>query len=147
MRAAPVPPLPLSQQVLSWIIRALGYGDNATTSVGVSSSTLKNAASGKVIPASWDDLAKAAVRSVGTRPDPDPAALAELGRWLRRWDERVGRIPAPTGFTDAEKLHMLLQWAIPQVGIRLGAIAVVGATRTGWPVDEWLGLTDVLSEN
>jgi hypothetical protein len=121
--------LPLSQQVIAWLMRGLGYDELSPRKVsrGVSRSTLKNAQSGDMIPRAWPDLIDGVLELL----DRDPAEhRATLQQALEHWDEMISRLPPPSGLSLAERLHAPLVRAIPEVGIRLGALVASLALAT-----------------
>jgi hypothetical protein len=134
------PALPLSEQILAWILQALGYADDKRRRVKVSHSTLKNARRGAVIPQSWDALVAGTLEVLGLKPAAE--LRAGLPGLLRSWDERVGELPATADLSLAESIHVLLLRAIPELGIRLGAMAAWAAVRTCTPFGEWLWLVE-----
>jgi hypothetical protein len=134
------PALALSEQILAWILQALGYADDKRRRVKVSHSTLKNARRGAVIPQSWDALVAGTLEVLGLKPAAE--LRAGLPGLLRSWDERVGELPATGDLSLAESIHVLLLRAIPELGIRLGAMAAWAAVRTGTPFGEWLWLVE-----
>lgn len=119
-------PLPLSQQVLSWLVLALGYENGAASPTQVSRGTLKNARAGNVIARSWTMLVGDVVRLLGLKP-PKPEALHGL---LRQWDAQVSsRRPPALNVRDA--LLPVLCLLVPHLGVRLGALTALVAQRTG----------------
>lgn len=130
-------PLPLSQQVLAWLVLALGYENSPDPTTQVSSGTLKNAREGAVIPKSWDLLVADVVALLGLRP----VAPAALHRALREWDAAVSaRRPPPLEVRDA--LLPVLRVAAPRLGARLAALAALVAAQTGKPVGEFVWICD-----
>lgn len=81
------PPLPLAQQVLAWLVQALGYGEAGYPAVDVSPSTLKNARKGARIPHSWEDLVTGALKAMHV--PVDTTTLTTLHEALRGWDACV----------------------------------------------------------
>jgi hypothetical protein len=133
----PVPPLPLSQQVLAWALGALGYADASSMNLGVSSGTLKSARRGTVIARGWEDLVEIMLRLVRDAPEEKRSeARAILHAGLRTWDEMVGRMHAADKLSLEERLHVPLTLAIPQVGIRLGALVALVARRAD-QIEQW----------
>jgi hypothetical protein len=131
--------LPLSQQVVAWLLQALGYGDDRTTRAYVSPGTLKNAEQAAVL-RSWRELITAALSLLGSKPDEHLQAKAEA--WLRAWDLKLGALPPAAALSLPERLHMPLARAIPEVGIRLGALAALLVVGTGRPAEQWMWLVD-----
>lgn len=129
------PPLPLSQQILAWLLRALGFGDEGFPTVGVSASTLKNARRGEHIPRSWDDLLRGCLTSL--RLPAGESTVREFAEVLRRWDERIGMLDSQTNLPLGERLHMPLTLAISVVGARLGALMALMARVTASSIDDW----------
>lgn len=128
-------PLPLSQQVLAWLILALGYENSTPGLKLVSSGTLKNARSGNVIARSWNDLVGEVTRLLGLKP----LAPETLHGLLRQWDAQVSsRRPPELETRDA--LLPVLRLLVPRLGVRLGALAALAAHRTGNAPEalEWL---------
>jgi len=133
----PLPPLPLSQQVLAWALGALGYADASSVNLGVSSGTLKSARRGTVIPRGWEDLVEIVLRLVRNAPEEKRSeARAFLRAGLRQWDEMVGRMHPASGLSLEERLHVPLTLAIPQVGIRLGALVALVVRRAD-QIEQW----------
>lgn len=132
-----LPPLPLSQQVLAWALGALGYADASSVNLGVSSGTLKSARRGTVIPRGWESLVEVVLRLVRDVPgEARSEARAILHAGLRGWDEMVGRMQTAEELSLEERLHAPLTLAIPQVGIRLGALVALVARRAD-QLDQW----------
>lgn len=126
-------PLPLSQQVLAWALRALGHADELKGRVG--EGTLKTARRGAPIPQTWGDLVDAAL-DLGQVPR-SPATREKVHAALRRWDERVSSLPPMVEVPLCERLHVPMVRLIPEIGLRLGALLTVVAARTGTSVDAW----------
>jgi hypothetical protein len=117
MTAEPTTPLPLSQQIIAWVLPALGYEElsAAEASRRVSHSTLKSAQRGAIISRKWQVLVDRVLELLGK----DPKAHGdEVRRVLKHWDESVAKLPPDSGLSLAERLHVLLVPAIPEVGIR-----------------------------
>ncbi|HEX2691640.1 MAG TPA: hypothetical protein VHN14_33745 [Kofleriaceae bacterium] len=121
--------LPLSQQVIAWIMRGLGYDELAPREVsrGVSRSTLKNAQRGDMILRAWPDLIDGVLELLGRDPAEGRVILQQA---LKHWDEMISRLPPASGLSLAERLHAPLVRAIPEVGIRLGALVASLALAT-----------------
>ncbi|MBK8265174.1 MAG: hypothetical protein IPK80_28075 [Nannocystis sp.] len=135
----PRPSFPLVQQILAWLVPALGYGDAGFPVVGVSASTLKNARKGARIPNSWMDLVGGALKVLHLSHEPDDGTtLASIGEALRSWDVRVSTLSGGEDLPLPDRLHMLFTLAIPVLGTRLGALAVMMARMSRSPIDEWL---------
>lgn len=133
----PLPPLPLSQQVLAWALGALGYADASSVNLGVSTGTLKSARRGIVIPRGWADLVETVLRFVRNAPEEERSeARAILHAGLRQWDEMVGRMHPAGELSLEERLHVPLTLGISQVGIRLGALVALVARRAD-QIEQW----------
>lgn len=143
--AAPfvIPPLPLSQWIVAWALRALGYGN--TPGPGVSRGTLRRAQAGDPIPEAWDDLVASMLRRLGAKSLPEDLRTT-AGALLRQWDLMVGELPSASGLSLAERLHAPLVCAIPAVGIHLGALATSVALATRTPIMDWSWNVEPLDE-
>jgi hypothetical protein len=94
--------LPLSQQIVAWILRALGFGD--MPGPGVSRSTLRNAQTGELIPASWDELVASLLRWL--KPSaPLGEVLAVVGPMMREWDIAVSTLPSARELSLRQRLR------------------------------------------
>jgi hypothetical protein len=105
----------------------------------VSPGTLKNAEQAAVL-RSWKEVVTAALALLGANPDEHLQAKAEA--LLRAWDLKLGALPPAADLSLPERLHAPLVRAIPEVGIRLGALAALLAVGTGRPVERWVWLVD-----
>lgn len=135
-RMTACPPLPLAQQVLAWLVQALGLGEAGYPAVGVSPSTLKNARKGARIPHSWEDLVTGALKAMHV--PVDTTTLTTLHEALRAWDACVSAISGGDDLALPDRLHMPFTLAIPALGPRLGALVVFMARRFRGSVDEWM---------
>lgn len=147
-------PLPLSQQVLAWLLIALGFAAEAPVSL----STLKNAQRGRRIAQKWEDLAAGLLALLEENQQREARLAHRLPEYLQqrrtreqqmfallhRWDELVGSLPAARDLSLAERLHTPLQLLIPQIGVRLGALAVVVAARRHAPLADCIWLVEPL---
>jgi hypothetical protein len=138
MKTVPLPPLPLSQQILAWVLQALGLDTRE-----VSRSTRRSALSGKPILRRWEDLVVAFLGSLGGTKDGRESVAQGLAR---HWDEAVGELPT-VDLTMAERLHVPLALALPQLGIRLGVLACVVAANTQRRVSDCLWVTRPFDDN
>lgn len=116
------PPLPLSQQILAWLLVALGYGDERHPNAFASPGTVKNARRGKPILRSWASLVQAVAGALGS--DPDEVQLRQVTEGLRAWDAEVGALPAPA-LPSELKMAPILSCAGPALGIRAGVLAAL----------------------
>jgi hypothetical protein len=132
------PPLPLSQQILAWILRAMGYAESLQGAI--SPGTLKNARRGVPILRSWDGLANRLFDLLGASPDPE--RRAEIRKFLRSFDDRISALPPLADLSLEQRLHMPLSLCIHTVGLRLGALAACKASTTNTPIEEWLWLVE-----
>lgn len=141
MAETPPPPLPLSEQILAWILTALGH-ENGPGHKGSapSDSTIKSALRGRMISRSWDDLVDLGLRTIGVPPDQEGRDRARAV--LREWDALVGSLPPARELSLAERLHALLTRWIPQVGVRLGAAAALVSARTGKHIEDCLWIAE-----
>lgn len=130
-------PLPLSQQVLAWALRALGFAEDLQGRVA--EGTLKSARKGTAIPQRWDDLVDLVLDIA--QVSRSRAAREAVHAALRSWDERVSSLPPMPELPLRERLHVPLTCVLPELGIRLGALTVVVARASGSPVDAWAWLT------
>ena len=138
MKTVPLPPLPLSQQILAWVLQALGLD-----TPGVSRSTRRSALSGKPIQRRWEDLVVAFLESLGGIKDGRELVAQGLAR---RWDQAVSELPT-VELTMAERLHAPLQLAAPQLGIRLGVLACLVAGKTQRRGSDCLWITRPFDDN
>jgi hypothetical protein len=143
MTDMPKTPLPLSEQIIAWVLQALGYEELSAHDVSrsVSHSTIKSAQRGAIISRSWLDLVGGVLELLGRDPE---AHRGEVQQALEHWDEMVAKLPPDNGLSLAERLHALLIRAIPEVGIRLGALAALLSLSTKEPLDKWLWLVEPL---
>jgi hypothetical protein len=138
------PPLPLSEQILFWIVRAIGRGEGRFPAGGPSWSTAKRAGRAEVL-RDWDLFVRTCLGAIGV--DAPQAALDTVRVGLRRWDGRVGQLPPTSELTELERLHPVLLWVIPTLGLRLGAFAAAIAWKHDAPVGEWAWVTDPFARN
>jgi hypothetical protein len=148
--ATPTPPLPLSEQALAWLLLALGLDETTVPS----RSTIKTARKGGLIARRWDDLVDLVLRTfaAGTPEESQgpearqrfDARRRGLTEALRHWDDLVCALPRAHALPLAERLHAPLTRWVPEVGIRLGALAAVVATETGKPIEECLWIVEPL---
>lgn len=131
-----IPPLPLSQQIIAWVLGALGHADKSSGKLGVSTGTIKNAKKGIPIPSSWEDLLNGVLKAVHLAPEDEP--LAALQASLHWWDEKVSALPPSEEFSLAERLHEPLLLAVPLVGLRLGAFCALLSRLSNRPIDDWM---------
>ncbi len=132
-------PLPLSQQIMAWLVQALGLDTAPSRNRRLSSGTLKGARLGKIIARSWRDLVKEVTALLGL-----PQVAHEL--WptlLRRWDATVSAMHAPE-LDPGDALLPVLRMAVPRIGIRLGALAALACSASGASKDRWEWLCDPL---
>jgi hypothetical protein len=120
--------------VLAWALGALGYADASSENLGVSSGTLKSARRGTVIPRGWEDLVEIVLRLVSDEKRSEAREILQAG--LRQWDEMVGRMHPAGELSLEERLYVPLTLAIPQVGIRLGALVALIA-HSADQVEQW----------
>ncbi|RME21206.1 MAG: hypothetical protein D6798_18695, partial [Deltaproteobacteria bacterium] len=111
--------LPLTQQVLAWVLQAMGLLDDLAK---VSKSSAKNALRGEVVSKTWDGLVLEACRAFGL--DPDGSQRAQLGAALREIDGKYAKLNA-LGLPAEDLLPPVLRLVIPQLGVRLGALAAM----------------------
>lgn len=141
MAVTPPPPLPLSEQILAWILTALGLENRpGPNGHAVSESTIKTARKAGMISRSWDDLVDVGLRAIGVPPDQERRDTARSV--LRQWDALVGSLPPARELSLAERLHAPLMRWMPQIGIRLGAIAALVSARTGKPIEDCLWIVE-----
>jgi len=141
MAETPPPPLPLSEQILAWILTALGLENRpGPNGRAVSESTIKTARKAGMISRSWDDLVDVGLRAIGAPPDQERRDTARSV--LRQWDSLVGSLPPARELSLAERLHAPLTRWIPQIGIRLGATAALVSARTGKPIEDCLWIVE-----
>jgi len=119
--------LPLSQQILAWIIDALGYRNAGVTRLGVSAGTLKNARQGRPVPQSWGDLVDGFFRVF---EPPEAVNIDELVESLRSWDARVSGLSLVGDLPLEKRLVTVFLLAIPEVASRLGSLAACCAAST-----------------
>ncbi|MDB4929956.1 MAG: hypothetical protein JWM10_2440 [Myxococcaceae bacterium] len=132
-------PLPLSQQMLAWLVLALGHENSGSRGRRLSRGTLQSARHGKIITRSWQDLVESVTALLGL-PPVAPAPWPEL---LRRWDAAVTTMRAPA-LEAGDALLPVLRIAVPRIGVRLGAVAALAASATGAPESRWEWLCDPL---
>ena len=111
--------LPLTQQVLAWALQAMGLIDDLSK---VSRSTVKNAMRGDVVWQAWDGLVDEAVRAVRLDIGEDQRELLRQG--LPDIDGRFAALDA-LGLDNEDLLPPVLRLLLPQVGLRLGALAAM----------------------
>jgi len=140
MTAVPKTPFPLSQQIIAWVLQALGY-EQLSAPDYVSHSTLKSAQRGAMIPRSWQKLVDGVLELLGKDLE---AHRGEVQQALEHWDEIVAKLPPDSGLSLAERLHAPLMRAIPEVGIRFGALAALLSFLTEERLDKWLWLVEPL---
>jgi hypothetical protein len=147
-------PLPLSQQVLAWLLVALGFATDAPVSAG----TLKNAQRGRRIAQKWEDLAAGFLALLEEEQHREARSANRLPEYLEQrrmreqqmfallhqWDELVGSLPAAGDLSLAERLNTPLRLLIPQLGVRLGALAVIVAARRQAPLADCMWLVEPL---
>lgn len=133
-------PLPLAQQVLAWLIQALGYEHQRIGPDGVSSSTLKVARRGLLIRRKW----KALVAEVCGRVGLAQSAPAVFQGLLREWDGFVSTMRSPP-LGVGDRLLPVMRLAVPRLGVRLGAAMALASVMTGKSVAEWEWLSDPLA--
>jgi hypothetical protein len=133
-------PLPLAQQILAWLIQALGYEHQRKGSAKLSSSTLKHARRGKMIRPSWKALVEEACRLLHLST-PAPEVLSGM---LREWDGYVSTLRSPT-LDVGDRLLPMMQLAAPRLGVRLGAAMALACVMTGKPTTDWEWLCDPLA--
>lgn len=136
---ATTPPLPLAQQIVAWVLRALGYAEESSGKLGISTGTLKNAKKGDLIPKSWEDLVNGLLKAIGL--SLEAPQLASLQEALHAWDEQAGALPE-FELSLPERLYAPLTFAIPMVGLRLGALAALRAHQTQRPIEDWRWVTN-----
>lgn len=125
----PRPPLPLSQQILSWVLQAMGFiaeekqGSRVLRHVSVS--TVKTAMHGEPIPETWDALLRAVTAALGSHVSPEQVAQAAAG--IHGWDLRVSRLD-DNGLTPERRAPAVLRALAPQIGLRFGAVAAIGVS-------------------
>ncbi len=134
------PPLPLAQQVLAWLIQAMGYEHQRMSPVKISSGTLKSARRGRLIRHSW----KALLTEVCGLLNLGPSAPAVLESLLREWDGFVSTMQAPP-LDVGDRLLPVMRLAVSRLGVRLGAAMTLACKVTGKPVAEWEWLCDPLA--
>lgn len=111
----------------------------------MSQGTLRNAQQGVPIQRSWDDLLTGVLGVF--RAVPDEHLRGEFRARLRRWDQEVSELPPFVDLSLAEHVHALLVRAIPEVGIRLGAISALAASCTNTPIDDWRWLVQPFDDH
>ncbi len=123
----PRPPLPLSQQILSWVLQAMGFiaeekqGSRVLRHVSVS--TVKTALHGEPIPETWDALLRAVTEALGHQVSPEQ--VMQAAEWIHGWDLRVSRLD-DNGLALANRAPAVLRVLAPQIGLRFGAVAAIG---------------------
>lgn len=132
MTKTPLPPLPLSQQVLAWTLQGLGLESRE-----FSRSTRRTALSGQPIQRRWDDLVIGFLKALGGVKDGRERGAKELAR---RWDHAVSELPS-LDLTLGERLQVPLQLAVPQFGVRLGVLACILAAQTEGRVADYVWIT------
>lgn len=132
-------PLPLSQQILAWLLQALGLETARSRGRRLSSGTLKGARLGKIIARSWNDLVQEVTALLGL----PPVARALWPDLLRRWDAAVSAMRAPA-LDPGDALLLVLRMAVPRIGVRLGALAALACSASGDSKDRWEWLCDPL---
>lgn len=132
-------PLPLSQQILAWLVQALGLETARSRGRRLSSGTLKGARLGKIIARSWHDLVLEVTALLGL----PPVARALWPDLLRRWDAAVSAMRAPA-LDPRDALLPILRMAVPRIGVRLGALTGLACSASGASQDRWEWLCDPL---
>lgn len=132
-------PLPLSQQILAWLVQALGLETGRSRGPRLSSGTLKGARLGKIIARSWHVLVSEVIALLGL-PPVTPALWPDL---LRRWDAAVSAMRAPA-LDPRDALLPILRMAFPRIGVRLGALTALACSASGASQDRWEWLCDPL---
>lgn len=133
-------PLPLAQQILAWLIQALGYEHHREGPAKVSSSTLKHARRGRIIRRSWNSLVKETCELLRLSPSA-PEVLQEM---LREWDGYVSTLRSPP-LDVGDRLLPIMGLAVPRLGVRLGAAMALACVVTGKPASDWEWLCDPLA--
>lgn len=133
-------PLPLAQQIIAWLIQALGYEPEKVGSNGASGTTWKHARRGRMICRSWNTLVKDVCDLLKLSKDA-PEALPGL---LREWDGYVSSLRSPP-LDVGDRLLPMMRLAVPRLGVRLGAAMALACVVTGKPASEWKWLCDPLA--
>jgi len=137
------PPLPLSQQVLDWLVNATGFAEDHFTTAQVSYGTFKRARKGEVLkPATWALLLPSLARLLSW--ELDAGGIAKMEDAFRSWDESVSRLPN-LDIEPVDRVLPLVRRALPEVGVRLGAFIAGAVLRWGGTIDDWEFLCDPLS--
>ncbi len=111
--------LPLSQQLLAWILQSMGLIDELSK---VSRSTVKNALRGELVWQAWDGLVEEASRALNL--DLNEEQRLQVRSTLRGIDGRIAALD-DLGLEPEDLLPAVLKLLIPQVGVRLGTLAVM----------------------
>jgi hypothetical protein len=136
----PGTPLPLAQQILAWLVQALGYDRDDAGAAGVSATTLKNARRGQVIRHSWTTLVREACRLLKLA-DPAPEVLPGF---LHAWDGYVSALRSPP-LDLGDRLLPMMRLLVPRLGVRLGAAMALAREVTDGPQEDWAWLCDPLA--
>ena len=134
--------LPLSQQLATWTLQALGLLEAPNH---MSRSSAKNLLRGEVAGPSWDAMVEELLHLVGVPVGADKRAALEAA--MHEFDRRVSELD-DCGLSIGERLPAVLRLLAPQLGCRFGALAAlvdqgrwqVPAAEDGstLPVADWL---------
>lgn len=119
--------LPLSQQIIAWMLQALGLLDDVRA---CSRSTAKSALRGEIVSQTWDRLLDELLALVGSTASPEHRETIVEG--LRTFDRSVSALDA-SGLPLHDRVPIVLNLLIPRLGVRLGLLARIVADLWGPP--------------
>ncbi|MCB9795191.1 MAG: hypothetical protein H6741_21010 [Alphaproteobacteria bacterium] len=138
------PILPLSQQILAWLLKSLGFSEDHYKGSHASPSTLKNAERGRPIPERWEDLIRDVFHTLAI-PVQD-TQLAGFTEQLRAWDREVSALPDFELPADLRLAPALRRLAV-ELGVRCGVLSATLSLTLAEPLRPAAreALTDPLS--
>ncbi|MCK6517372.1 hypothetical protein L6R46_20205 [Myxococcota bacterium] len=119
--------LPLSQQIIAWMLQALGLLDDVRA---CSRSTAKSALRGEIVSQTWDHLLDELLALVGSTASPEHRET--IVDELRAFDRSVSALDA-SGLPLHDRVPIVLNLLIPRIGVRLGLLARIIADLWGPP--------------
>lgn len=111
--------LPLTQQVMAWVLQGMGLLDGLS---GLSRSSAKNALAGHVITQAWEKLVDELLAVLGTPGQPEQRQA--LGAALHAADRKISRLDG-MDLDLSDRMPPVVRILIPHVAARFGAAAAV----------------------